>query len=118
MLKKTLGSLTSAALLWLPWPAYLIAVFVLLWAFWEELGDLTLAAWDDYHLGRTKKAFKTEGHHANVSGYYAHVLTMQNRVDRERKARWQAMRKRLFSRLTPFSGHSADKDRLISLHLE
>jgi hypothetical protein len=39
-------------------------------------------------------------------------------VDRERKARWQAMRKRLFSRLTPFSGHSADKDRLISLHLE
>ena len=125
MLKKTIGLLASAAMLWLPWPAYLLTVVVLLWAFWEELGDLTLAAWDDYHLRRTGKALRTKKHHADVSGYYVHVLAMQNRVDRERKARWKAMRKRIFSWMGLFPGRTASSARnsvrregIISLRLD
>jgi len=69
----------------LPYPR-LAALLVLLWMFWEELGDLTLGAYDDYQVMKTETALK-ESPRANVNAYYVHMLTMRSVAKRRRQGR-------------------------------
>lgn len=81
-MKKVIGG--TAVLMLLPYPR-LAALLVLLWMFWEELGDLTLGAYDDYQVMKTETALK-ENPRANVKAYYVHMLTMRSVAERRRRA--------------------------------
>ena len=61
--------------------------------FWEKLGNMTLAAYDDYHLRKTEEALKGSLS-ANVEGYYVHMLAMRSKAERERQSRARLARKR------------------------
>ena len=88
-MKKVIGG--TAVLILLPYPR-LAALLVLLWMFWEELGDLTLGAYDDYQLMKTETALK-ESPSANVKAYYVHMLTMRSVAERRRRGTAQLVQK-------------------------
>jgi hypothetical protein len=88
-LKKLIGG--AAALMFLPFPR-VAALLALLWMFWEELGDLTLGAYDDYQVMKTETALK-ESPSANVKAYYVHMLTMRSVAERRRRGRAQLVQK-------------------------
>ena len=81
-MKKVIGG--TAVLMLLPYPR-LAALLVLLWMFWEELGDLTLGAYDDYQLMKTEAALR-ENPRANVNAYYVNMLTMRSVAKRRRQS--------------------------------
>jgi hypothetical protein len=89
-LKRLIG--VGAALMFWIYPEF-VALLVLLWMFWESLGDLTLSIYDDFKLLKTEKALK-ESLSANVEGYYVHMLTMRSVAARERRSRAALTRKR------------------------
>ena len=82
-----------ACLLIVPYPEFAVLLFFLC-IFWENLGDLTLRIYDDYHLTKTEKALE-ESMSANVNGYYVHMLTMRSVAERERRSRSMLARKRM-----------------------
>ena len=82
-MKKAIG--VTAGLMVLPSPGFAVLLFFL-WMFWEKLGNLTLAAYDDYQLRKTEEALQGSLN-ANVDGYYVHMLTMRSKAERERRSR-------------------------------
>ncbi len=89
-MRKAIGF--AAGLMVVPSPEFGVLLFFL-WMFWEKLGKMTLDAYDDYHLRKTEEALKG-GLHANLDGYYLHMLTMRSKAERERRSRARLARKR------------------------
>ena len=102
-MKKFIG--VGAALMFWAYPEF-VALLLLLWMFWENLGDLTLRIYDDHQLLKTEKALK-ESLSANVEGYYVHMLTMRSVAERERRSRaklaWQRRIKAVYRAMAPAS---------------
>ncbi len=89
-LKKSVGAI-AALLLW-PYPEF-AGLLVFLWVFWENLGDCTLRAYEDYQLTKTEKALN-RSLDADVDGFYVHMLTTRSLAERERRNREQMARRR------------------------
>ena len=89
-MRKAIG--VAVGLMVVPYPESAVLLFFL-WMFWEKLGNMTLAAYDDYHLRKTEEALKGSLN-ANVDGYYVHMLTMRSKAERERRSRARLARKR------------------------
>jgi hypothetical protein len=87
-----IGIGVAAGLMLLLSPEFAVLLFFLC-VFWEELGDLTLEAYDDYQVTKTDKALKGSLS-ANVKGYYVHALTMRSMAERERRSRAKVARQR------------------------
>lgn len=79
--------------MFLPFPRFALFL-VLLWMFWENLGDLTLRTYDDYQLIKTEKALK-KSLSANVSPFYVHLLTVTSAAERQRQSRAKLARQRV-----------------------
>ena len=89
-MRKFIG-VAASLMLW-PFPE-LAGLLVFLWLFWENLGDLTLRIYDDYHMTKTEEALE-ESIHSDVDGLYVHMLTMRSVGERERRNRAKLARKR------------------------
>ena len=89
-LRKFIG-VAASLMLW-PFPE-LAGLLVFLWLFWENLGDLTLRIYDDYHMTKTEEALE-ESIHSDVDGLYVHMLTMRSVAEREGRNRAKLARMR------------------------
>ena len=64
----------------------LAGVAMLLWVFWDELGGLVSAVYDDRCVIKTRQALKSSCH-ADVGIFYAHALATRAREERLRRSR-------------------------------
>ena len=91
-MKKAIA--VTAGLMLLPLPRFIDLLLVLLWMFREELGELTIGAYEDYHVMKTAKALR-ESLDADVDAHYLLLLTMRSTAERERRRRASLARARI-----------------------
>lgn len=117
-MKNVIG--LSAGLMLLPFPRFAL-LLVLLWMFWENLGDLTLRIYDDYLLLKTEKALKASLS-ADVKAYYVNLLTVRSLAERQRRSRAKVARSRMFeaayaviARVSAWIRHLMDRGETVSM---
>ena len=83
--RKLIGT-TAAFTVWsAPEAAFML---FLLWVWWEPLWSLALTWWDERRIKATRLALKNDLS-ANVKPIYVNMMTVIDRAERERKARFR-----------------------------
>lgn len=85
MIRKFIG--TVAAVLIYPYPEAALTLFML-WLYWDNLWPKALAWWEERRLHQTREALKHDLS-ARVDLRYVHMMTVLDRAERERKARFR-----------------------------
>ena len=85
MIRKLIG--TVAAVLIYPYPEAAMMVF-LLWLYWDNLWPKALSWWEERRLDQTREALKNDLS-ARVDLRYVHMMTVTDKAERERKARFR-----------------------------
>ena len=85
----TLRKLVGTAAAFTVWSAPEAAfAFFLLWVWWDSLWPKALNWWDERSVKSTRLALKHDLS-ANVNPMYVHMMTVIDRTERERKARFR-----------------------------
>ena len=85
----TLRKLVGTAVAFTVWSAPEAAFMLfLLWVWWDSLWPKTLTWWDERRIKSTRLALKNDLS-ANVNPMYVYMMTVIDRAERERKARFR-----------------------------